>query len=221
MGRGRFIVLEGAEGAGKTSSLETVRAALENRGRRVVHTREPGGTSLGERIRELLVRPRGEPADACAETLLLFAARAQHVAAVIAPALARGDWVLCDRFTDSTFAYQAGGGGVDANVVRQLADIVHPRCWPDLTLYLDVPPAVGLARATRASAADRFEREPLSFHERVRATYRARAEADPRTVTIDASQPSQQVRRELITAVHRFVATQDEPAATPIQACEP
>ena len=221
MGRGRFIVLEGAEGAGKTSSLETVRAALEHRGRRVVHTREPGGTPLGERIRELLVRPCGEPADACAETLLLFAARAQLVAAVIAPALARGDWVLCDRFTDSTFAYQAGGGGVDANVVRQLADIVHPRCWPDLTLYLDVPPAVGLARATRASAADRFEREPLPFHERVRAAYRARAEADPRTVTIDASQPPQQVRRELTAAAHRFVAAQDEPAATPIQEREP
>lgn len=221
MARGRFIVLEGAEGAGKTSSLETVRDTLERCGRRVVHTREPGGTPLGERVRELLVRPDDEPADACAETLLLFAARAQNVAAVIAPALARGDWVLCDRFTDSTFAYQTGGGDVDASVVRQLADIVHPRCWPDLTLYLDVPVALGLARATRASAADRFEREPLSFHERVRAAYRARAEADPRTVTIDASQPPQQVRRELTTAVRQFVAAQTKPAATPTPRREP
>ena len=221
MGRGRFIVLEGAEGAGKTSSLETVRDALERCGRRVVHTREPGGTPLGERVRELLVRSCGEPADARAETLLLFAARAQNVAAVIAPALARGDWVLCDRFTDSTFAYQTGGGGVDAGVVRQLADIVHPRCWPDLTLYLDVPVALGLARATRASAPDRFEREPPPFHERVRAAYRARAEADPRTVTIDASQPARQVRRELTAAVRRFVAAQAEPVVPPTQGREP
>lgn len=221
MERGRFIVLEGAEGAGKTSSLETVRAALSECGRRVVHTREPGGTQLGERIRELLVRPCDEPVNACAETLLLFAARAQHVAAVIAPALARGDWVLCDRFTGSTFAYQCGGRGVDANVVRQLADIVHPRCWPDLTLYLDVPPAVGLARAARTRAADRFERESLPFHERVRAAYRARAEADPRTVIIDARESPQRVRAHLASALRRFVAAQAEPGAASTQGRPP
>ena len=208
-GRGRFIVLEGAEGAGKTTGLVCVRRALDDHGVRVITTREPGGTPLAEAVRELLLQPRDEPVDPLAETLLMFAARAQHVATVIEPALDRGDWVLCDRFTDSTYAYQAGGRGVDGEVVRRLGELVHPRCWPDLTLFLDVPPRTGLARARGDDLfePDRFEREQLAFFARVRSAYQERAAADPRTVRIDASQSPDRVGEELAAAVARFAAS--------------
>ena len=206
--RGRFIVLEGIEGAGKTTGLACVQRALNDHGVRVLTTREPGGTPFAEHIRELLLQPRDEAVDILAETLLMFAARAQHVAKVIAPALERGYWVLCDRFTDSTFAYQAGGRGVDADVVRRLAELTHPGCWPDLTLYLDVPARVGLARARGHDMLepDRFEREALAFFNRVRDTYQKRAEAEPGTVRIDASQGIDRVREDLTATVARFAA---------------
>ncbi len=206
--RGRFLTLEGIEGAGKTTALESLRRFLTERGRRVVVTREPGGTALAEDIRTVLLRPRDEPVDAFAETLLVFAARAQHVAAVIEPALRRDEWVLCDRFTDSTFAYQVGGRGVDAAAVAWLAEQVHGGCWPDLTLYLDVPACAGLARARSRDAGpapiDRFERERLDFFERVRAAYQQRAAQHSRIVSIDASQDAAAVRREVQAAVERL-----------------
>ena len=206
--RGRFLTLEGIEGAGKTTALESLRDFLTDRGRRVVVTREPGGTPLGEDIRTVLLQPRDEPVDAFAETLLVFAARTQHVAAVIEPALRRGEWVLCDRFTDSTFAYQVGGRGVDAAAVAWLAERAHGGCWPDLTLYLDVPARAGLARARSRDAGpapiDRFERERLDFFERVRAAYRQRAAQHERIVSIDASQDAAAVRREVQAAVERL-----------------
>lgn len=208
--RGRFLSLEGVEGAGKTTALENIRCFLASRGRRVVTTREPGGTPLAEDIRAVLLRPRTEPVDALAETLLVFAARAQHVATVIEPALRRGEWVLCDRFTDSTFAYQAGGRGVDAETVSWLAERAHGGCWPDLTLYLDVPVHTGLARAKSRAAgpqqADRFERERLDFFERVRDAFRQRAAQHSRIVSIDASRDAAAVRRDLRTAVERLDA---------------
>ena len=206
--RGRFLTLEGIEGAGKTTALESLRRFLTECGRRVVVTREPGGTPLAEDIRKVLLCPRDESVDAFAETLLVFAARAQHVAAVIEPALRRGDWVLCDRFTDSTFAYQVGGRGVDAKAVAWLAERAHGGCWPDLTLYLDVPARAGLARARSRDAEpapiDRFERERIDFFERVRAAYRQRAGQHPRIVSIDASQDAAAVRREVQAAVERL-----------------
>lgn len=208
--RGRFISLEGAEGAGKTTGLECVRRFLAARGRRVVTTREPGGTPLAEDIRALLLRPRDETVHAFAETLLVFAARVQHVATVVEPALRRGEWVLCDRFTDSTIAYQVGGRGVDAEAVAWLAERAHGRCWPDLTLYLDVPVRTGFARVkSRAGGqwrGDRFEREQLEFFERVREAYRHHAAEHSRIVSIDASQDAAAVRRDLESAVERFVA---------------
>lgn len=206
--RGRFISLEGAEGAGKTTGLECVRRVLAARGLPVVTTREPGGTPLAEAIRELLLRRHDEAVQPLAETLLVFAARAQHVASVIEPALARGEWVLCDRFTDSTFAYQTGGRGVDSRTVDWLAERTHGSCWPDLTLYLDVPVHQGIERAgTRAGGQpDRFEREQPAFFERVRTAYRQRAAQHARIVTIDASRDAAAVRGALEAAVARLFA---------------
>ena len=208
--RGRFISLEGAEGAGKTTAMEGVRRVLTARGVRVVATREPGGTAIAEKIRALLLEHHGETLAPLAETMLIFAARAQHVAEVVEPTLRRGDWVLCDRFTDSTFAYQVGARGVQTDVVAWLAERVHGHCWPDLTLYLDVPAGIGLARAkNRAAAAapvDRIEQEPIVFFERVRAAYLRLAATHARIVTIDASRDVASVRRDVEAAVGRFVA---------------
>lgn len=217
--RGRFISLEGAEGAGKTTAMDCLRRALVARGLRVVTTREPGGTPFGEDVRKLLLARRVDAAAPLAETLLVFAARAQNVAAVIEPALRRGDWVLCDRYTDSTFAYQCGGSGLETGVVSRLAELTHANCWPDLTIYLDVPPRLGLERAaartggeigkdagkTAVGDVDRFEAESLDFFERVRACYRQRAADHDRIVTIDAGQGLSNVREALLAAVERFV----------------
>lgn len=148
---GYFITLEGIEGVGKTTNLQYIRRRLETAGREVVVTREPGGTPLGESIRELLLAPRAEPMAAMAELLLMFAARAQHLAEVIEPALARGAWVLCDRFTDATFAYQGGGRQLDEAPLATLETLVQGTRRPDLTLLLDLPVTTGLARAGRAA----------------------------------------------------------------------
>ncbi len=197
--RGRFISLEGVDGAGKSTHLVWLAAALEARGHRVVGTREPGGTPLGETLRALLLH---EPMTHEAEALLMFAARREHVVTVIAPALARGDWVLCDRFTDATFAYQGGGHGVDPDFIAALARHVHGDCNPDLTLLFDVPPDVSRQRLERAAgdgrSLDKFEREAQAFFERVRAVYLARASAEPtRFRVIDATRPIAEVRAEL------------------------
>jgi dTMP kinase len=187
MTRGCFITLEGLEGAGKSTQIATVRRVVEGAGLEVVVTREPGGTPLAERIRELALAPREERVPPLAELLLMFAARCLHLEGLVRPALARGAWVVCDRFTDASIAYQGGGRGVDVALIRALAEAAHGDLWPDLTLLLDVDPATGLARAGRRGAADRFEREEHAFFERVRSAYLALARETPgRIEVIDA-----------------------------------
>ena len=198
----RFISLEGGEGAGKSTVLHALRDALTSAGDEVVSTREPGGTPLAERIRELLLDPTHEPAVAETELLLMFAARVQHVRETIQPALARGAWVLCDRFTDSSYAYQGAARGLDPSLIHELERrVVGLR--PALTLLLDLGVAQGRERTRgRDLVPDRIESEQDDFFERVRAGYRARAAADPqRFRTIDASQSAAGVAAD---AVHQL-----------------
>jgi len=201
--RGRFITLEGIEGAGKSSLQRSLADALTDRGRRICATREPGGTPLAEEIRALVLKRHAEPLPPATELMLMFAARAAHVANLIRPALARGEWVICDRFTDASRAYQGGGRGVDAAQIETLARLAHPRLVPDLTLLLDLPPEKGLARArARAPAGDRFEDEALAFFTRVRERYLELAAAEPaRIAVIDATQPTDQVFQAALARV--------------------
>lgn len=204
---GRFITVEGIEGVGKSTNLAFVQARLEALGQTVVLTREPGGTELGEAVRGLLLDHRNDAMGDDTELLLMFAARAQHLAEVIRPAMARGDWVLCDRFTDATYAYQGGGRGVARERIAALEAWVQDGLRPDLTLLLDVPVDVGLARAGKRGALDRFERERTDFFERVRTAYLALAEAEPaRFRVIDASRPLAAVQGELGAAVDAVAA---------------
>jgi len=199
---GRFITVEGTEGVGKSTNLAFIREWLEARGHRVLVTREPGGTPLAEEIRGLLLSPREEPVAPSAELLLVFAARAQHLEEVIKPALAEGTWVLCDRFTDSTYAYQGGGRGFDQSVIAQLEILVQGHLRPDLTVLLDIDVEQGLSRAGERSAPDRFEREAVEFFERVRAAYRNLAKRTPqRYAVVDAGQPLSQVQKSLAQAL--------------------
>jgi dTMP kinase len=195
---GRFITVEGGEGAGKTTQLAFMRDYLERAGLTVVVTREPGGTSLGEEIRGLLLSHRHDGMTLSAETLLMFAARAEHLERVIRPALAAGHWVLCDRFTDATYAYQGGGRGLALERIAVLEDWVQGKLRPDWTLLLDLPVTVGLARAGKRSAADRFEREDVEFFERVRAIYREQASRHPdRYRVVNADRPVEIIRAEV------------------------
>jgi len=192
---GRFISFEGIDGAGKSTHIEAVAERLRSRGAEVVCSREPGGTELAEQLRELLLH---SPMDALTETLLVFAARRDHITRLIAPALARGASVLCDRFTDATFAYQGGGRGFDLPVLTQLEQWVQQGLQPDLTLWFDLPAEVAAERRAAARAADRFERQDVVFFERVIDGYRARAQADPaRFARIDALQPPSQVAAQI------------------------
>jgi len=201
MSRGLFITLEGGEGAGKSTSLAYVREFIEKTGREVVVTREPGGTPLGERIRELLLHGR-DSICTDSEILLMFAARAEHLERVIRPALARGACVVCDRFTDATYAYQGGGRGVASERIRILEQWVQQGLRPDLTLLLDIPVELGLDRAGNRSAPDRFEREQRDFFERVRASYLASAAREPdRIRVIDAAQDIPSVLGQLRAAL--------------------
>jgi len=195
----RFVSLEGGEGAGKTTVLDALRAALREDGDEVVSTREPGGTPLAEMIRGLLLDPSHEPPSADTELLLMFAARAQHVRETILPAFERGAWVLCDRFTDSSYAYQGGGRGLDVAWIAELERRVVG-LQPGLTLLLDVDVERGRERVRgRDLTPDRIESERDEFFERVRATYRARAAAEPeRFRVIDASQPAAEVAAEAV-----------------------
>ena len=195
---GRFITVEGIEGAGKSTQLVAIRECLQSAGCPVVMTREPGGTALGEEIRGLLLAHRDGGLAPETEALLMFAARAEHLRQVIRPALAAGQWVICDRFTDATYAYQGGGRGLSAARIAALEDWVQGALRPDLTLLFDLPVAVGLQRVGQRGTADRFEREALEFFERVRAAYLERAAADPgryRIVAADA--PLGEVRAEI------------------------
>ena len=182
--RGKFITFEGIDGAGKSSHIEPVAALLRQRGVEVVVTREPGGTPLGEKLRALLL---SEPMNLETETLLMFAARREHVAAVIAPALERGAWVVCDRFTDATRAYQGGGRGVARDKIEILANWVHGDVNPDVTFLFDLPREVAEQRLAGARSPDRFEQEQAQFHQRVRAEYlRLAAENATRFRVVDA-----------------------------------
>lgn len=197
--RGRFITLEGIDGAGKSTHASWLVDALATRGMTVVATREPGGTALGEMLREILLRQTMEHDS---EALLMFAARREHVVQVIEPALARGDCVVCDRYTDATYAYQGGGHGVSLDWIGTLERLVHPACNPDLTLLFDVPGSESRARLDRMKAKgrelDKFEQEAQAFFERVRNVYLARAKAEPgRFRVIDAVRPLPQVRADL------------------------
>lgn len=189
--RGRLITLEGIEGVGKSTNLRFIADRLAAAGIPFITTREPGGTPLAEEIRALLLAPRDEAVSRQAELLLMFAARAQHVANVIAPALVRGEWVLCDRFTDATYAYQGGGRGMPDADIDALVRIVHPRRQPDLTVLLDAPVTIGMARARARNGdagPDRFETEQREFFERVRERYLQRAAREPaRFRVIDAT----------------------------------
>ena len=177
--RGSFLTIEGGEGAGKSTMMDRVAAWLESRGHQVVRTREPGGTELAEKLRHILLDKTNTLLSDQAELLLVFASRAQHLAELIRPALQRGDTVLCDRFTDATWAYQGGGRGVPAEDIAVLERLVHGDLQPDLTLLLDLPVEHGLLRASRRSESDRFEEESLGFFERVREAYLRRAAAAP------------------------------------------
>ncbi|MFN9584127.1 MAG: dTMP kinase [Pseudomonadaceae bacterium] len=195
---GLFITLEGPEGAGKSTNREYLAERLREQGIDVVLTREPGGTPLAERIRELLLDPSDEPMAADTELLLVFAARAQHLQQVIRPALAKGSVVLCDRFTDATYAYQGGGRGLSIERIAQLEQFVQGELRPDLTLIFDLPVEIGLARAAARGRLDRFEQEGRGFFEAVRQAYLQRAKQAPqRYRVLDAGQTLAQVQADI------------------------
>ena len=202
--RGRFITMEGGEGAGKSTMMGRVADWLESAGHRVVRTREPGGTDLAEKLREILLDRNNISLSGRTELLLVFAARAQHLEELIRPALVRGDWVLCDRFTDATWAYQGGGRGLPRDEIGSLETLVHGDLQPDLTLLLDLPVELGMKRAARRSQADRFEQESTLFFERVRNAYLERAEAAPeRFAVIDAASNMEQVWSQIESVLHQ------------------
>lgn len=201
--RGRFITFEGIDGAGKSTQIGFVERFLRDCGIDVLLTREPGGTPIGEALRELILHQAMQPRT---ETLLLFAARCEHVQTVLEPALAAGRWVLCDRFTDATYAYQSGGRGLPQADVATLERWVHPELQPDATLLFDLDPAIAAARLARAQRGDRFESEQRDFFTRVRALYLARAQAQPqRFVVLDTSQEKSVVQAQLAQAVRRWL----------------
>jgi dTMP kinase len=195
----RFITIEGIDGAGKSTHIEAMAQRLRERGDTVLSTREPGGTELAEKLRELVLHATMDP---LTEALLVFAARRDHLQQVIVPALARGETVLCDRFTDATFAYQGGGRGFDAGVLSQLEHWVHGQLQPDLTLWFDLPAAMAAQRRAAAREPDRFEQQAVEFFDRVRAGYQARADAAPhRIVRIDASHTRDEVWAQIVMAL--------------------
>jgi len=204
MMRGRFITLEGIDGAGKSSHLRWIARFLRDRRIRVRVTREPGGTPAGERLRRLLLGSR-QRLHVETETLLMFAARREHLAKVIGPALERGIWVLCDRFTDATYAYQSSGGGVPWDKVSILEQWVHPGFQPDLTILFDVRPVIGRQRAGRKRNPDRFEREREAYYRRVRDGYRRRAAGNARRIRLlDAEGTRSEVRKRLEIVLSKF-----------------
>jgi dTMP kinase len=205
---GRFITLEGIEGAGKSTVARIVCEWLATRSIPTRLTREPGGTPLAERVRQIVLERGNELLSPATETLLMFAARGIHVENLIRPALARGEWVICDRFTDATRAYQGDGRGVARSLIDTLASAVQGELQPDCTLLLDLPPAVGLGRARQRSglAADRFEAETEAFFAKVRAGYLELAKSDPRRIqVIDASVELPQVEAQVLAALERLV----------------
>jgi dTMP kinase len=211
--QGIFITVEGTEGVGKSSNIAFVRTLIERRGISCVVTREPGGTPLAEEIRALLLAPREEPVCVETELLLMFAARAQHLRQRILPALAAGSWVLSDRFTDATYAYQSGGRGVPVQNVAVLEELVQGSFRPDLSLLLDAPVDIGMARARGRGELDRFETEQTAFFSRVREHYLTRAANEPdRFRIIDAAQPLAEVQRQIEAVLMPVFALSETPS---------
>lgn len=205
--RGKFITIEGTEGVGKTTNMSFVQQYLQGAGKTVIVTREPGGTDIGEKIREMLLDASNTALVDDAELLLMFAARAQHIHQVIEPALKSGQWVLCDRFTDATYAYQGGGRGIDTDRIAVLESWVQGALRPDLTLLLDIPVKTGLTRASQRSEPDRFEQERQSFFEKVRQAYLDRANNDTQHYRIiDASQQLENVQKQIVQALKDILA---------------
>jgi len=203
---GCFITIEGTEGVGKTTNIDYISRILRDAGKDVVITREPGGTPLGEEIRELLLGHKHDGMNHNTELLLMFASRAEHLHKVIQPALDDEKWVLCDRFTDATYAYQGGGRGFDLADIETLENQVQGTLRPDLTLLLDIPVEVGLERAGKRSEPDRFEKEKHEFFSRVRQMYLQRARQDPqRTYIIDASQALESVQKQIHDVLVEFL----------------
>ncbi len=204
---GKFITLEGTEGVGKTTNLEFMKEWLTEAGITFTVSREPGGTPLAEELREMLLQKRAEPVDATAELLMIFAARAQHLNQVIRPALARGEWVLCDRFTDATYAYQGAGRGLSTEVIESLESLVQKELRPDLTVVLDIDVETGLQRAGQRAELDRFESEAVEFFHRVRAGYQARVAAAPqRYRVVNAGQTLPEVQRDIAVVLSELTA---------------
>ncbi|WP_305967331.1 dTMP kinase [Marinobacter salsuginis] len=204
--RGQFITFEGTEGVGKSTQLTNAASTLDQMGVDYIVTREPGGTPMAEAIRELLLAPRDEPVNEITELLLMFAARAQHLHTRILPALERGQWVLCDRFTDATFAYQGGGRGVPEERIALLETLVQGDIRPDHVIVLDAPVDTGMARARKRGELDRFEQEDLDFFQRIRDAYLARATAQPsRYHVIDAARPLSEVSDQVSGLLNRWV----------------
>lgn len=214
--RGKFITVEGSEGVGKSTNLDFVARQLRAAGIDFIVTREPGGTPLAEDIRQLLLAPREEAMCELTELLLVFAARAQHLAEKIEPALAAGRWVLSDRFTDATFAYQGGGRQMSEMVIGHLQSLVQGDLRPDLTLLLDASVDVGMQRASRRGDLDRFEQEERDFFERVRQAYLAQVESEPaRFAVIDASQPLAEVQEQILNAMTPYLNANGGPTGEP------
>jgi dTMP kinase len=205
--RGQFITFEGTEGVGKSTQLGNAADLLQGLGIDVVVTREPGGTPMAEAIRELLLAPRDEPVNDITELLLMFAARAQHLHSRILPELAAGRWVLCDRFTDATFAYQGGGRGVSAETISTLETLVQGDVRPDHIILLDAPVETGMARARHRGELDRFEQEAVAFFERIRQVYLDRAAAEPnRYHVVNAAQPLEAVSDDMSQLFERLAS---------------
>lgn len=203
--RGAFITVEGGEGVGKSTNIAVLEQWLAEAGITYRLTREPGGTPLAEAIRRLLLDVRDEPVAPMAELLMIFAARAQHLSEVIQPALARGEWVVCDRFTDATYAYQGGGRELSVDWIAQLENLVQGALRPDLTLLLDAPVDIGLGRASARGELDRFEKERVEFFERVRQSYLGRALAEPRRFrVIDTARSLEDIAVELRGLMDEF-----------------
>ncbi len=206
--RGKFITVEGGEGVGKSTNIHCIETFLHSQSIPFIKTREPGGTPLAEEVRQLLLAPREEAVCEKTELLLMFAARAQHLQQVILPALQRGEWVLCDRFTDATYAYQGGGRKLSIENIFILETLVQGELQPDLTLLLDVDVSTGMARLSNRDHIDRFEREQHSFFEAVRAMYRQRAKQFPeRFRIIDAGQPLMAVQENIVHCLQEFIAS--------------
>ncbi|WP_297728279.1 dTMP kinase [Limnohabitans sp. Rim8] len=221
MTRGLFISLEGIDGAGKSSHIDGLAALLRDQGRQVTLTREPGGTPLSEKLRDLVLH---EPMEPLTEALLMFAARQEHIVQVIEPALTRGDVVLCDRFTDATFAYQGGGRGFDWQVLETLEDMVQKRSdaldkrllQPDLTVWFDLPPSVAAKRLVQARIPDKFEAQPLAFFENVREGYARRCAQNPaRFAQINANQSRESVWLEVENIVKNLLASSHQTGHAP------